>query len=183
MRSDQGTGGAGRASTAPGALGQQGPFLRPPAGGEARPIKPGSPLGSGVRVSLAAGGKPRAGTYSGSAQARRSTGTSAHPPRALVDTPQRCAPGPAAGPALNRGGSAEGPRVTLAPARWRRRRGGATPRLRVCLARVSLGEVGGARGPSPATPRPCSRPCPSVQLPARDPDPASATLWPGPHVA
>ena len=41
-----------------------------------------------------------------------------------------------------------------APARWRRRRGGLAPRLRVCLARVSLGESAAPRGPSPATPRP-----------------------------
>lgn len=70
-----------------------------------------------------------------------------HAPRGA---PPPARPPPSAAVALRRGPGLPAP----APARWRRRRGGLAPRLRVCLARLSLGESAAPRGPSPATPRP-----------------------------
>nr|XP_025124047.1 proline-rich protein 2-like [Bubalus bubalis] len=123
-----------------------------------RPIKPGSPLGSGVPASSSPreAEAARPGTASrvqppGQAQHRDKRPPSPRPRgHAPRGAPPPARPPPPAAVALRRGPGLPAP----APARWRRRRGGLAPRLRVCLARVSLGESAAPRGPSPATPRP-----------------------------
>ncbi|CAI9162023.1 unnamed protein product [Rangifer tarandus platyrhynchus] len=148
-RGDQGTGGAGGAFHRARRTRSSGdPSSRRLQEVRSRPIKPGSPLGSGVEASRSPreAEAARPGTASpvqppGPEQhrdrRRRSGRPRGHAPRGA---PPPARPPPPAAVALRRGPGLPAP----APARWRRRRGGLAPRLRVCLARVSLARRGGA---------------------------------------